>query len=94
MTYIIRQGDPTSTGGVVTQGHSQLTIFDKPTTLEGMIATCPKCKKGQGPIKAISPREGTIDDRIIIIKGDHVLCGCPPGKNVVLPTQFDATATN
>lgn len=94
MTYIIRQGDPTSTGGVVTQGHPLLTVFDKPATLEGMIATCLVCKKGYGPIRAIGSRQANIDGILVAIQGDHVLCACPPGTNVVQATQFEATVVD
>lgn len=92
MTYIIRKGDPTSTGGVVTQGHNMLEIMGKPAALEGMIATCPDCTKGEGPIKTVEPREANIENKRIVIQGDYVLCGCPEGSNVVQATQFEATA--
>ncbi|EPJ45393.1 MAG: hypothetical protein OFPII_27570 [Osedax symbiont Rs1] len=92
MTYIIRQGDPTTTGGSVTQGHSLLEVLGKPATLEGMIATCPACKKGSGPIKPVSKRSLDIEGVVVIIHGDIVQCGCPPGANKVVATQFEATA--
>jgi uncharacterized Zn-binding protein involved in type VI secretion len=93
MTYIIRQGDPTTTGGKVIQGHSLLTVFGQPAALEGMIATCPACKAGQGPIQTISKRSLDVEGTLVIIQGDHVMCGCPPGANTVVATQFEATAT-
>ncbi len=92
MTYIIRQGDPTTTGGSVTQGHSLFETFSKPTTLEGMKATCPVCKKGSGPIQATSSRHSEVNGKVVIVHGDIVLCGCPPGANTVIATQFKATA--
>ena len=92
MSFIIRKGDPTSTGGSVTQGHSLFDVLGQSTTLEGMIATCPECKQGSGPVKPISRRSCEIEGKIVIIQGDHVLCGCPPGANTVIATQFEATA--
>ena len=91
MTYVIRQGDPTTTGGVVTQGHPLLEVFDKLATLEGMIATCPACKKGSGPIQPVSKRHCDVEGKIVIIHGDIVQCGCPPGANKVVATQYKAT---
>ncbi len=91
MNYIIRRGDPTTTGGSVTQGHSLLETFGKPTTLEGMIATCPACKKGSGPIQITSNRNSEVDGKPVVVHGDIVLCGCPPGANTVITTQFEAT---
>ncbi len=93
MSYIIRQGDPTTTGGTVTQGHTLLEVFGKPATLEGMIATCPACKVGMGPIKPVSKRSLDIEGTVVIIHGDIVQCGCPPGANKVVATQYKATAT-
>ncbi|EPJ45050.1 MAG: hypothetical protein OFPII_30420 [Osedax symbiont Rs1] len=93
MSYIIRQGDPTTTGGSVTQGHGLFETFGKPTTLEGMIATCPACKKGSGPIKPVSKRSCDVEGKVVIIQGDIVQCGCSPGANTVIATQFEATAT-
>jgi len=93
MTYIIRQGDPTTTGGTVTQGHTLLEVYGKPATLEGMIATCPACKKGSGPIQTASKRSLEVQGVLVIIHGDIVQCGCPPGANKVVATQFKATAT-
>lgn len=93
MSYIIRQGDPTTTGGTVTQGHELLEVFGKPATLEGMIATCPVCKVGMGPIDPVSKRSLDVEGDVVIIHGDIVKCGCPPGANKVVATQFKATAT-
>lgn len=57
MLYIIRQGDPTTTGGTVIEGHGLLTVENKRATRDGMMATGPVCDQGQGPIKEVIERK-------------------------------------
>ena len=91
MSYIICKGDPTSTGGSVTQGHGLIEVNGKQGTLIGMIATCPACKKGSGPIKPVGPRDIEVDGIDVALHDDYVACGCPPGANTVIATQNIAT---
>ena len=56
MRTVARKGDPTSTGGMIQEGDSSWLSEGYPTTYIGMIATCPACKVGQGPIVAVGPR--------------------------------------
>ena len=93
MSYIVRQGDPTTTGGTVLQGNGALTVQDKPATIEGMQASCPSCPAAIGVIKALGPRNLDISGVPVIVHGDQVQCGCPPGSNLVQATQSIAEAT-
>ncbi|WP_341536516.1 PAAR domain-containing protein [Aeromonas caviae] len=55
MRNVARKGDPTSTGGEIQDGDSSWISEGSPTTYIGMMANCPACKVGQGPIVAVGP---------------------------------------
>lgn len=85
MRAIIVKASPTSTGGKVLQGLEHVKNDRNPVALVGMQASCPKCKKGIGKIVAKGLHQQFIDGTEIALEGDIVACGCPEGRNMVLP---------
>lgn len=94
MRNVARKGDPTSTGGAIQDGDSSWLSEGSPTTYIGMIATCPACKVGQGPIVAVGPRSIIGPGGPVALQGDYVACGCPPMSNTILPAQGTTVGDN
>ena len=94
MRNVARKGDPTSTGGVIQDGDGGWLTEGAPTTYIGMIATCPACKVGQGPIVAVGPRSIIGPGGPVALQGDYVACGCPPMSNTILPAQGTTVGDN
>lgn len=94
MRNVARKGDPTSTGGMIQEGDSSWLSEGYPTTYIGMIATCPACKVGQGPIVAVGPRSIIGPGGPVALQGDYVACGCPSMSNVILPAQGTTVGDN
>ena len=94
MRNVARKGDPTSMGGVIQDGDGGWLTEGAPTTYIGMIATCPACKVGQGPIVAVGPRSIIGPGGPVALQGDYVACGCPPMSNTILPAQGTTVGDN
>lgn len=94
MRNVARRGDPTSTGGAIQDGDSSWLSEGSPTSYIGMIATCPACKVGQGPIVAVGPRSIIGPGGPVALQGDYVACGCPPMSNTILPAQGTTVGDN
>lgn len=94
MRNVARKGDPTSTGGAILDGDGSWLSEGSPTTYIGMIATCPACKVGQGPIVAVGPRSIIGPGGPVALQGDYVACGCPPMSNTILPAQGTTVGDN
>ena len=77
-------GSRTSTGGTVIEGNQGVLFNGLVASSVGHQATCPKCKKGIGPIVAVGPRTVTLPAGPAARAGDYVACGCPPGSNSLL----------
>ncbi len=77
-------GSRTSTGGTVVEGNEGILFNGLVASSIGHKATCPKCKKGVGPIVAVGPRTVTLPGGPAARAGDYVACGCPPGSNSLL----------
>ncbi|MGN5518004.1 PAAR domain-containing protein [Halopseudomonas sp. Lyrl_26] len=77
-------GSRTSTGGTVIDGNQGVLFNGLVASSVGHQATCPKCKKGIGPIVAVGPRTVTLPAGPAARAGDYVACGCPPGSNSLL----------
>ena len=77
-------GSKTSTGGVVIEGNEGIMFDGIVASSVGHQATCPRCKKGIGPIVAVGPRTVTLPAGPAARAGDYVACGCPPGSNGLL----------
>ncbi|EHK7403225.1 PAAR domain-containing protein [Vibrio parahaemolyticus] len=90
---LIHKGDKTSTGGVVTQGVGNVMFVGEGATQIGMIATCPKCKKGQGNIVPIAKLNIILDNIQAALHGDIVACGCPYGSNTLIASSSSMSFT-
>jgi len=77
-------GSRTSTGGTVVEGNQGILFNGLVASSVGHQATCPKCKKGIGPIVAVGPRTVTLPAGPAARAGDYVACGCPPDSNSLL----------
>ncbi len=77
-------GSRTSTGGAVIEGNPGIMFDGLVASSVGHQATCPKCKKGIGPIVAVGPRTVVLPAGPAARAGDYVACGCPPGSNTLL----------
>ncbi len=78
-------GSKTSTGGAVIEGNPGILFDGLVASSVGHKATCPKCKKGVGPIVAVGPRTVDLPAGPAARAGDYVACGCPAGSNTLLP---------
>lgn len=87
MTAIIRLDDPTSQGGSVLEGDATVLHAGQPMAIVGMLASCPKCSAGQGPIVAMGPRTVNLPGGPVALAGDMVACGCPPNSHFLVATQ-------
>ncbi|WP_322014325.1 PAAR domain-containing protein [Paraburkholderia sp. J12] len=77
---LVRNGDPTTTGGVVIATTSSRCDGGKPLALDGEEATCGKCK---GIFKIFGTcTKVTWQGRASVFDGDLVLCPC--GQNRVI----------
>ncbi|AGH81607.1 hypothetical protein PCNPT3_08345 [Psychromonas sp. CNPT3] len=86
-TNFIRKGDKTTTGGVVLEGSSGMSILGSGSTTVGMIASCPVCKIGKGAIVAVQTSNIIINGAQSALDGDIVSCGCPYGSNKVIASN-------
>lgn len=76
----VRNGDPTTTGGIVIAGASNMFSNNKHVALDGDKATCGNCD-GVFPIAGSAVRM-ICHGRCIALEGDAVLCPC--GKNLLI----------
>ncbi|WGK61455.1 DUF2235 domain-containing protein [Halopseudomonas sp. SMJS2] len=77
-------GSRTSTGGAVIEGNPGIMFDGLVASSVGHMASCPKCKKGVGPIVAVGPRTIMRPAGPAARAGDYVACGCPAGSNTLL----------
>lgn len=77
-------GSRTSTGGAVIEGNPGIMFDGLVASSVGHKASCPKCKKGVGPIVAVGPRTIVLPAGPAARAGDYVACGCPAGSNTLL----------
>ncbi|HIF9078216.1 TPA: PAAR domain-containing protein [Photobacterium damselae] len=82
MPKFVTQGTPTTTGGVVLEGHSTILIDGKPATSVNQKATCASGRKSCKKIGIIVPVGG--NDAAFLpnglqaaLTGYQVLCNCP-----------------
>lgn len=79
----IRNGDATTTGGIVIAGTASIFVDDKHIALDGDKATCGNCE-GRFPI-AGSAVSVVGDGRAVAVEGDAVLCPC--GQNFLVASN-------
>lgn len=76
----VRDGDRTTTGGIVIGTSTRIADHWKKVALDGDVATCGNCK---GTHRIFGTGKGISDmGRNVVVDGDSVLCPC--GKNRVL----------
>ncbi|NUT61312.1 PAAR domain-containing protein [Herbaspirillum sp. C9C3] len=89
---IIRQGDPTSHGGIVQEGFSNFTLFGKPMAGVGHRGYCPQCRS------VFSIVEGAEQFRYlgrqVAVEGMMTSCGAvlQATQRQVTADEFTATA--
>lgn len=76
----VRIGDPTTTGGIVISGSSDMFSNDKTIAVDGDKATCGNCE-GMFPIVGSAIRVVS-HGRCMALEGDAVLCPC--GQNLLM----------
>ncbi len=83
--YVVREGDPTTTGGKVVFSAASTTLYGPPVARVGDLVTCPRCKT-VGYI-AEGHDSFTVGGLAVASEGHVVQCGCPLGSNRLLATQ-------
>lgn len=90
MAFVIREGDPTTTGGKVVKGSTNTSIEYKKAARISDPVWCPKCSS-MGFIAEGNPT--VIDEFAAIATHGHaVQCGCPFGSNRLISTQTSTMA--
>ncbi len=90
MALVIREGDPTTTGGIVVAGSSANTIEYRKAARISDPVLCPACKS-MGYIAEGNPT--VIDEYVALATHGHaVKCGCPFGSNRLIATQSTVMA--
>lgn len=85
MAFVIREGDATTTGGVVVAGSSAHTIEHRQAARISDPVWCPACKS-MGFIAEGNPT--VIDENIAVATHGHaVKCGCSFGRNRLIASQ-------
>lgn len=85
MAFVIREGDATTTGGVVVAGSSAHTIEHRQAARISDPVWCPACKS-MGFIAEGNPT--VIDENIAVATHGHVVkCGCSFGRNRLIASQ-------
>ncbi|WP_095067342.1 S-type pyocin domain-containing protein [Pseudomonas sp. Irchel 3A18] len=90
MALVIREGDPTTTGGIVVAGSCANSIEYRKTARISDPVWCPACKC-MGYIAEGNP---TVMDEYVALAthGHAVKCGCPFGSNRLIATQNSVMA--
>ncbi|WP_439686048.1 PAAR domain-containing protein [Cupriavidus oxalaticus] len=89
MREVLRDHDPTATGGILICSRPGLQHGDKSMALEGDIATCFACRS-QGPVFNDCFPNFDCDGKQVLVRGARVHCRCTD-KPLVLPTQNNFT---
>ena len=90
MVFVIREGDPTTTGGKVVKGSSHTTVEYKKAARISDPVWCPICSS----MGFIAEGNSTVIDEFVAIAthGHAVQCGCPLGSNRLISTQISTMA--
>lgn len=87
--YALRNGDATSTGGILIASSDSMFHHGVRVGVEGDYATCPACKAG-GPVMNNCYPAFDLDGKQVLVSGARVYCKCAK-RPVVLPSQSDFT---
>ncbi|CAG9173457.1 hypothetical protein LMG23992_02458 [Cupriavidus laharis] len=87
--YALRNGDATSTGGILIATGDSMFHHGVKVGVEGDYATCPACKAGGPVMNDCYPAFG-LHGKQILVSGARVYCKCAK-RPVVQPSQSDFT---
>ncbi|AZC51975.1 PAAR domain-containing protein [Pseudomonas chlororaphis] len=85
MAFVIREGDPTTTGGKVIAGSATTFVVDQRVARIADPVWCPVCQT----VGFIAEGHHTLLDtqQATAVEGGLVQCGCPTGANRLIATQ-------
>jgi len=85
MPFIVREGDTTTSGGLVSNTSSRVILDGQRVALMGDPVWCPACRSA-GYIAQGNP---TYVDEFVAVAthGHEVRCGCPLGSNRLIASQ-------
>ncbi|AZC30843.1 hypothetical protein C4K38_2883 [Pseudomonas chlororaphis subsp. piscium] len=85
MAFVIREGDPTTTGGKVIAGSATTFVVDQRVARIADPVWCPVCQA----VGFIAEGHHTLLDtqQATAVEGSLVQCGCPTGANRLIATQ-------
>lgn len=90
MTFVIREGDPTTTGGRVLAGSTTKIVVYRNAARISDPVWCPQCNR-MGFIAEGNPTF-IVEGVAVATHGHAVQCGCPPGSNRLIATQSTVMA--
>lgn len=90
MAYVIREGDPTTTGGKVLAGSTTVNVEYRKAARISDPVWCPKCSS-MGFIAEGNPTF-IVEGVAVATHGHAVQCGCPSGSNRLIATQSTVMA--
>jgi uncharacterized Zn-binding protein involved in type VI secretion len=90
MTYVVREGDLTTTGGVVLSASGSQTWEDRRLARMGDPVWCEQCAQ----IGFIVQGNPTFIDELVAVAtdGQAVRCGCPEGTHRLIASQRELQA--
>ncbi|WP_349972223.1 PAAR domain-containing protein [Pseudomonas caspiana] len=85
MPYVVREDDPTTTGGFVLSASAIQRLDERKLARMGDPVWCPAC----GTVGYIAQGNPTFVDEYIAVAthGHHVRCECEPGSHQLIATQ-------
>ena len=90
MAFVIREGDPTTTGGIVVAASARFIVEHRKAARLSDPVWCPECSS-MGFIAEGNP--SFIEQNLPVATHDHaVKCGCPFGSNRLIATQSTVSA--
>jgi uncharacterized Zn-binding protein involved in type VI secretion len=90
MTYVIREGDLTTTDGFVMSASAKILVQQRKLARMGDPVWCPACKR-VGYIAQGNPT--FIAEYVAVATHDHAVhCGCPPGTHRLRASPGSVTA--
>ncbi|OLF56533.1 PAAR domain-containing protein [Pseudomonas chlororaphis] len=90
MTFVIREGDPSTTGGRVLVGSTTTIVVHRQAARISDPVWCPQCNS-MGFIAEGNP-SFIVEGVAVATHGHAVQCGCPPGSNRLIATQSTVMA--
>lgn len=92
MAFVIREGDPTTTGGKVIAGSGTTFVVNQRVARIADPVWCPVCQT----VGFIAEGHHTwVDDQqATAVEGSLVQCGCPTGANRLVATQWTVCSGN